>query len=154
MKDRRVRIGALAGALFVINLVARAIAKFGFGEDTDMQDRISLVFFGVIAVVLVVVVFRWGRDRPVGVWLSDVLGAMVIGCLATVLIGPAVFGGNPVGGGPGEFFAQIWLYAGFGGGGVVIGYLLLVVLGKDYRSRQLAAFSEAKLSKPRRVVRR
>lgn len=154
MRDRWVRIGALAAGLFAINLVVRAVAKFGFGDDTEMQDRISLVFFAVVALVLAVYAFRWGRDRSLGVWLADVVGAIAIACLATVLLGPAVFGGNPVGGGAGEFFAQIWLYAGFSAGGVIVGYLVLVVLGKDYRSRQLAAYSQAKLSKPRRVVRR
>jgi hypothetical protein len=154
MRNRWLRIGALSGALFAINLVARAIANFVYDDDTKMQDRISLVFFGVVAVVLAVVAFRWGRDRVLGVWLADMLASVVIAGLVTVVLGPAVYGANPVGGGAGEFFAQIWLYAGFAGGGVLLGYLLAVVLGKDYRSRQLAAFSKAKLSKPRRVVRR
>ena len=60
----------------------------------------------------------------------------------TVLVGPAVFGANPFAGGAGDFFAQIWLYAGFSVGGFLLGYLLLVVLGRDYRSRQLAAYAE------------
>ncbi|GIF64632.1 hypothetical protein Ais01nite_26670 [Asanoa ishikariensis] len=154
MRNRWLRIGVLAGALFAINLVARGVANFAFGDDTDMQDRISLIFFGVVALTLAVVAFRWGRDRPVGILLADMAGAALVACLATVLIGPAVFGSNPVGGGAGEFFAQIWLYAAFSAGGFLVGYLLLVVLGRDYRSRQLAAYSKAKLSKPRRVVRR
>ncbi|MDG4822905.1 hypothetical protein O7635_13705 [Asanoa sp. WMMD1127] len=154
MRNRWLRIGALAGALFAINLVARGVANFAFDGDTDMQDRTSLVFFGVVALVLAAVAFRWGRDRPVGVLLADMAAAVLIACLATVLLGPAVFGANPVGGGAGEFFAQIWLYAGFSAAGFLLGYLLLVVLAKDYRSRQLAAYSKAKLSKPRRVVRR
>jgi len=154
MRERWVRIGALAAGLFAINLVARAVAKFGYGDDVETQDRISLGFFAVVAVVLAVFAFRWGRERAVGQWLGDVLGAVVIACLATVLLGPLVFGGNPVSGGAGEFFAQIWLYGGFSAGGLILGYLLLVVLGKDYRSQQLAAFSQAKLSKPRRVLRR
>lgn len=112
------------------------------------------MFFAVVALVLAVVAFRWGRDRPLGVLVADMAGAVVLACLATVLIGPAVFGANPVGGGAGEFFAQIWLYGGFSAGGFLLGYLLLVVLAKDYRSRQLAEFAKAKLSKPRRVVRR
>jgi len=154
MRNRWLRIGTLAAALFAINLVARGVANFAFDDDTDQQDRTSLVFFAVVALLLAVVAFRWGRDRPVGVLLADMAGAALVACLATVLIGPAVFGANPFGGGAGEFFAQIWLYAGFSAGGFLLGYLLLVILGKDYRSRQLAAYSKAKLSRPRRVVRR
>ena len=154
MTNRWLRIGVLGGALFAINLVARGVANFAFEDDTDMQDRISLVFFAVVALVLAVVAFRWGRGRPVGVLLADMAAAALVACLATVLIGPAVFGANPVGGGAGEFFAQIWLYAGFSAGGFLLGYLLAVVLGRDYRSRQLTAYEKAKLSKPRRVVRR
>lgn len=39
MKNRWLRIGALAGALFAINLVARGVANFAFKDDTEMQDR-------------------------------------------------------------------------------------------------------------------
>ena len=67
MRNRWLRIGTLAGALFAINLVARGVANFAFDDDTDMQDRTSLVFFAVVALLLAVVAFRWGRDRPVGV---------------------------------------------------------------------------------------
>jgi len=40
------------------------------------------------------------------------------------------------------------------GGGAVLGMLVAIALGRDYRSRALKRYTELKLAKPRRVVRR
>jgi len=56
-------------------------------------------------------------------------------------------------GSSGNFFAQIWLYCGFAIVGTLLGYWIAVVLGRDYRSRSLKAFSELKAARPRRPVR-
>ena len=155
MRDRWLRITALGVlGLFLVNVVARAVATFGFDDDAEAQDRLSLGMFAVIAVVLAVVAFVRGRRVPFGVLVADLGGAVVIGCLLTVLVGPLLFGDNPFGGGAGEFFTQIWLYAGFAAGGFLIGYLLLVALGRDYRSRQLARIASGAVTRPRKVVRR
>jgi hypothetical protein len=74
--------------------------------------------------------------------------------LLTVLVGPFISGGQPFAGGAGDFFSQVWLYAGFAIVGTLLGYWLAVMLGRDYRSRSLKAFSETRAAKPRKVVRR
>ncbi len=56
--------------------------------------------------------------------------------------------------GSGDFFAQVWLYAGCAIAGTLIGYWIAVTLAKDFRSRSLQAYSRAKTTRPRRVVRR
>jgi len=38
--------------------------------------------------------------------------------------------------------------------GTLLGYWIATMLGRDYRSKSLAAFARARTSKPRRVVRR
>jgi hypothetical protein len=154
MRDRWLRIGSLAVGLFLVNVAARLVARFGFPDDAEAQDRISLAMFAVIALVLAVLAFGWGRRHPFGRLVADLAGAVLIACALTVFVGPLLFGDNPFAGGPGEFFLQIWLYAGFAAGGVALGYLLLVALGRDYRSRQLARIASGAVTRPRKVVRR
>jgi hypothetical protein len=154
MRHRWVRVGVLAVGLFLVNVAARLVARFGFADDAEAQDRVSLAMFAVIALVLAALAFRWGRDRPFGRLVADLGAAVLVGCALTVLVGPLLFGDNPFAGGAGEFFAQIWLYAGFSAGGVALGYLLLVTLGRDYRSRQLARLASGAVTRPRKVARR
>ncbi len=150
--SRWLRIGSLAVGLLVVNVIARGVVRFGFDNDGEAQDRISLIMFGVVAAVIAVFAFRWGRERPLGTWLGDMAAAALIGCALTVLVAPLLFGGNPFAGGAGDFFAQIWLYAGFSIGGTLLGYLLLVVMGKDYRSKELARLARG--GHPRQARRR
>lgn len=154
MKDRWLPIGVLAGALFAVNVAARLVARLGFNEDGEAQDRISLGMFVVIGLILATMAFVWGRRYPASRWIGDVGAAVAIALLLTVFVGPFISGDTPFESGAGDFFAQIWLYAGFAIGGSLIGFLILVALGLDYRSESLRRFAEAKLSKPRRPVRR
>ncbi|MET7877194.1 hypothetical protein [Micromonospora profundi] len=153
--DRRWRdVGVLAGALFAVNVVARLVTRFGFDGDDAAADRVSLVMFLVIGLVLAVVAFRWGCRRPLGAWAGDVVVVVLVAMALTVLVGPLLVGHNPFAGGAGTFFAQIWLYLLATGAGTLVGYLVATALGRDYRSQQLKRFAEVKAAKPRRVVRR
>ncbi|MBM0275452.1 hypothetical protein [Micromonospora tarensis] len=158
MDRRRRDVGVLVAALFAVNVVARLIIRFGFeGEDAAADtaaDRVSLAMFAVIGLILAVVVFRWGHRRPVAGWGADIALVVPVAMLLTVLVGPLLIGHNPFAGGAPTFFAQIWLYLLATGAGVLIGYLVLTALGRDYRSQQLKRYAEVKAAKPRRVVRR
>lgn len=154
MRQRWLPVGVLAGVLFAVNVVVRLVARFVFDADAEMQDRLSLAMFAVIGAVLASVAFVWGRRRPVDRWAGDVAVAVLAGMALTIFVGPFVSGDHPFSGGAGGFFSQVWLYAGFSAGGVLLGYLVLITLGWDYRSQSLKRFAETKLSKPRRVVRR
>lgn len=154
MKDRWLPVGVLAGVLFAVNVVARLVARFGFDGDFETQDRVSLGMFAVIGVILAVLAFVWGRRSPVAQWSARIGAAVLAAMVLTIFVGPFISGSHPFANGAGEFFAQIWLYAGFALGGVLIGYLLLTALGLDHRSQQLRRYAETKLAKPRRVVRR
>lgn len=154
MKDRWLPVGVLAGALFAVNVVARLIARFGFDGDIEAQDRLSLGMFAVIGVILAVMAFIWGRRSSTADWGPRLAVAVLVAMALTIFVGPFISGTHPFADGAGEFFAQIWLYGGFAGGGVLVGFLVLTALGLDYRSQQLQRFAEAKLAKPRRVVRR
>ncbi|GAA4451024.1 hypothetical protein [Phytohabitans houttuyneae] len=154
MKDRWLPVGVLAGVLFAVNVAARLVARLGFNDDGEAQDRVSLGMFVAIGLILAVTAFLWGRRHPAGRWIADIGAAVIIAVLLTVFVGPFVSGDSPFESGAGDFFAQIWLYAAFAIGGSLVGFLILVALGLDYRSQGLKRYAEAKMAKPRRVVRR
>ncbi|MBF9133906.1 hypothetical protein I0C86_33970 [Plantactinospora sp. S1510] len=154
MKERWLPVGVLAGVLFGINVLARLVARFAFGDDTELQDRLSLAMFATIGLVLATLAFIRGQRRPLPDWGGEMALSVLIAMVLTIFVGPFISGSQPFGAGAGAFFSQIWLYAGFTAGGVLLGYLLLTALGRDYRSRSLKRFAEAKQAKPRRVVRR
>jgi Kef-type K+ transport system membrane component KefB len=154
MKDRWRLIVGLAGALFAINVIARLITHFGYDGDTEAADRISLAMFAVIGVVLAVLAFRWAERSPAATWTGQLGAVVLIAMVLTIFVGPFVTGDQPFADGAGSFFAQIWLYCGFAGGGALLGYLLVTALGRDHRSQSLKRYAELARSRPRRVVRR
>jgi peptidoglycan/LPS O-acetylase OafA/YrhL len=147
-------IVALAVGLFVINLVTRLVIRFGFDSDDAAQNRATIVMFALIGLVLAVWTFLAAQRKRPSRWLPELALGAVAAMLLTVLVGPFVSGGQPFADGAGAFFAQIWLYAGFAIVGTLLGYWFAVMLGRDYRSRSLKAFTQARMAKPRRVVRR
>jgi hypothetical protein len=153
-QKRWVRIAALAVGLFVVNVVARLVIRFGFSDDTAAESRASIIMFAFIGLALAVATFFWAqRSRPSD-WLPEVAGGAIAGMLLTVLVGPFISGDSPFSSGAGNFFAQIWLYGGFAIVGTLLGYWVATALGRDYKSRSLSAYAKARATKPRRVVRR
>ena len=153
MREQRwFRITALAVGLFVFNAVARLVVRFGFDGADKAQNRASIVMFALIALTLGVLTFlRSQRVKP-SVWLPDIGFGALAGMLLTVLVGPFLSGITPFANGSGDFFAQVWIYAGCAILGTALGYGVAVLLGRDYRSRSLKAFTQARVTRPRRVV--
>ncbi|WP_328462210.1 hypothetical protein OHA21_34620 [Actinoplanes sp. NBC_00393] len=153
MREQRwFRITVLAVALFAINAVARLVVRFGFDGSDTAQSRATIVMFVLISLVLGTLTFiRAQRVRPSD-WLPDIGFGALGGMLLTVLVGPFISGNGPFANGAGDFFAQIWLYAGCSIAGTLLGYWVAVLLGRDYRSKSLKAFTERRHTHPRRVV--
>lgn len=152
--QRWFRIAVLAAVLFVINAVTRLVVRFGFDGSDTAQNRASTTMFLLIAIVLGALTFvRSQRDR-VGDWLTDIGFGALGGMLLTVLAGPLLSGSAPFANGSGDFFAQIWIYAACAVVGAGLGYGVAVMLGRDHRSKSLAAYTRAHTTRPRRVVRR
>ncbi|MGC4894107.1 hypothetical protein [Micromonospora sp. DT31] len=154
MGQRWRAVVVLAAALFAVNVVARLVIRFAFPDDAAASDRVSLGMFLVIGLILAGTAFRWGAAQPVARWSGDLAAAVGAALALTVLVGPLLVGENPFGGDGAVFFAQIGLYLTAAAAGVLVGYLTLTALGRDYRSRQLKRYAELKRSRPRRIVRR
>jgi hypothetical protein len=154
MRERWLRIGALAAVLFAINVAARLVSRLAFNGDDDRQTAVGLLSMVVVGLVFAAAAFVWGRDRPLGVLVADLAGAAVIGCALTIFLGPPISGEGPFSDGAGVFFGQIWQYAGFFLGGTLVGFLVLTALGLDYKSKYLKRIAQTSLAKPRRPVRR
>jgi FtsH-binding integral membrane protein len=154
MKQRWLPIAVLAAALFAINVVTRLIVRFGFEGNESAEGRASIAMFALIGLVLAVTVFVRSQRVPPSSWLPDLAVAAIGGLLLTILIGPFVSGDTPFESGAGAFFAQVWLYGGFAIAGSLLGYWIATALGLDHRSKSLKALATAKLTKPRRPVRR
>lgn len=154
MRQRWLRIGILAGVLLVVAFGGRLIIRIWHEGNVDAEEQISLIALGLVALAMMVAAIWWGRLRPLGVVVADLAGAAVPVCALNVFVGPFVTGTTPAQIGAGDSFNAAWLFAAFAGGGVLIGMLLLITAGKDYKSRSLKAFAESRLTKPRRAVRR
>ncbi len=154
MRQRWAPIVALAVGLFLVNVIARLITRFGYDGDGAAENRVSLMMFAVIGLALAVATFVRSQQMRPSRWLPEIGAAAVGGMLLTVLVGPFVSGDLPFSGGAGNFFSQIWLYAGFSIAGSLLGYWVATALGRDYRSRTLSAYARARAGRPRRVVRR
>ncbi|RZU50175.1 hypothetical protein EV385_1940 [Krasilnikovia cinnamomea] len=145
-------IVVLALSLFAINVVARLVIRIGFPGNETAESRASVVMFAVIGLVLATLTFRWCQRMSLSRWLPDLAAAALGGMLLTVLVGPFISGDTPFAGGAGNFFSQIWLYSGFAIVGTLLGYWIATALGRDYRSKSLRAYAQARTTRPRRVV--
>jgi hypothetical protein len=154
MRERWLRIGILAGVVFAIAVAGRLVIRIGSIDDVDTQSNLTWATYGVSGLVLAVLAIWWGRIRPIGVVVADLAGGAVAGLALNLFVGPFVSGTTPAEVGAGDTFEAAWQFAGFAGGGALIGLLLLIMVGKDYKSQSLKRYAEAKLTKPHRPVRR
>jgi hypothetical protein len=155
MRDKRwFPIAVLAVGLFVINAVTRLIIRLGFDGNDAAETRASIIMFSVIGLALAIATFLRAQRVPPSSWLPELGFGAVGGMLLTILVGPFISGSAPFSGGAGNFFSQVWLYGGFALLGMLLGYWTATALGRDYRSKSLKAFAQARAAKPRRVVRR
>ena len=79
MRSRLLRVGALAGTLFAINVAARVLARFAYGDGTPehlaAQDRLTWLGWGAVALVMAVTAAWWAQRRPQGGVAGELAGA-------------------------------------------------------------------------------
>ncbi|WP_027342684.1 hypothetical protein [Hamadaea tsunoensis] len=150
MAQRWKRIGILAGVLFVVNLLSRLASKYWLTSNSQ-QKVIAVVGVGAIVLIFAVLAFSWGRTRPAGVVAADLAAAALGSCLLIIFAAPLIMGQSPFANGAGDFFAEIWQYAGLAIGGSLLGFLVLMATGQDLRAKQLKQYTRAAKAKPKRV---
>jgi hypothetical protein len=154
MRDRWQPVGILAGVLFVINVACRFIVWQLVQKSDSKQIALGLIALGLVALIMAWAGYRWAVRYPSSRVSADLGATIAVACLATVLVGPFAGGSVPFREGAGVFFGEIWQYLAFAGGGAILGILVTIMLGKDYRSRALKRYTQVSAAKPRRVVRR
>jgi hypothetical protein len=161
--NRWVRIGAVALGFFLINGLSRWISlltgpdehipTFGaVAEQTDASDTVIMVVgsLSVVALMAVAAGF-WAVRHPIGRVVADLGAATVIGALLALLVGPFFGGDKPFEDGLEAFVLQFFGFLGFGALGIFLGFVAMVVLGKDWKTRGLGAYAERYGRKPHRV---
>jgi hypothetical protein len=154
MKQRWLPVCALAGAIFVVNVIARLVVRLAAGSDDEKQVIIGLWALIAIGVVLIPVAFWWARRWPLPRVVGDILVAVVVACVLAVLIGPFVSGVAPFSQGVGLVFRQFFYFVAMSAGGVLLGLLAVMTVGQDYKSQAWKRYAERVQAKPRKVVKR
>lgn len=158
-------IAIVAGVIFLANIIVRILGLTVYRKSDNGQINSGLVFLAVLAVIMVVAAYWWSVRYPSSRALPELGLVLLSATIACVLIGPVFSGAlsrlhhpkvsaNPFDGGAGLFFSEIWHLLGIGIGGAIIGLLVAMAIGRDYRAQQLKEFTKTVGSKPHRVVRR
>src|SRR2546430_12573534 len=132
MKDRWLPVGVLAGVLFAINAVTRFIVWQVAPKNDTKQIGLGLIGLGLVALLMAAAGYRWGRRYPMARVGPDLSVAVAVACALTVLVGPFAGGTVPFKEGAGLFFAEIWHYLAFAGGGAILGLLVLMALARHH----------------------
>ncbi|GAA2515119.1 hypothetical protein [Pilimelia columellifera] len=138
MSQRWLPVAVLAAGLFAANLTARLVVRLGYPDDALVADGATLAMLAVVAVVAAGWAGVGATRHPVGRWAGDLAVGSLVGLLLSVFVGPFVSDVTPFAFGAGEFFKQIWQWAGATIVGAALGYGAVTAAGRDLRSRLLA----------------
>jgi hypothetical protein len=152
--ERYKPIVIVSGLLFAVDLICSLFATSVFKHSDRAQSDAGYTLWAAIAVIMLVAAYWWSTRFPAGRVVPDLLLALACACVLSVLLVPLFHASDPFGSGAGFFFLEIWIFLGLGIGGGLLGWLIAVALGRDYRSKALARFTKTATAKPRRVVRR
>jgi hypothetical protein len=147
-------VGILAGVLFVLNAVSRLIVWLFAGDSDRGQTAIGLIFAISVGLVMIYAGFRWAQRRLMPRVVGELTVAVLLGLLASLILGPFAGGSAPFTEGGDLIYAEAWHYLLFAGVGAALGVLVAMMLGRDPKSRSYQRFAELNKGKPRRVVRR
>jgi hypothetical protein len=154
MKEKWLPVALVAGALFAVNVAGRLVGKFWAGDNDDRTIKVGIVAYGLIGLITMLAAVRWVRQYPAPRVWGDLGFAIGLSCLASVLLGPLIVGISPFEEGAGMFFRQIWVYLGVAIGSGIFGALVVMTLGRDWKSQAWKRYAEQSRTRPRRTVRR
>lgn len=153
MKTRWLRVGLLALGIFALNAIARFVTwKFKIVEESD-QQAIGLIAVAAVAVLLLGAGVWWAIRYPFSRLFFDLGAAVGVGALLSLLIGPFAGGSTPFAEGLGFFIGELLMFLGIAAVAVFLGFLAVVALGKDWKSRGLRRYEQNYSRRPHRTVR-
>jgi hypothetical protein len=153
LRNRWLLVGLVALILFAINLAARLVTVKGKFVTDSQQMRIGIIAVSGVAVLLVGAAAWWAVRNPFGRMVVDLGAAVGASAVLSVVVGPYVAGSTPFAGGLGYFVGQILLFMALAAVGILLGFGIVVALGKDWRSRGLRRYEQSYRSRPHRPVR-
>jgi hypothetical protein len=147
------RVGLLAVGIFVLNVIARFITwKFTVVEASD-QQTIGLVAVTAVAALLLGAGVWWAIRYPFSRLVFDLGAAVGVGALLSLLIGPFAGGSTPFSEGLGTFVSELLMFLGIAAVAALLGFLIVVTLGKDWKSRGLRRYEQNYRKRPQRTAR-
>jgi hypothetical protein len=158
-RNRWVRVGTVALGFFLINGVARFISlqtrpdEIPTVSTPDSSTDAVISVTGMLAAVALIAVAAayWAVRHPIARVIADVGLAVVAGTALATLVGPFLGGEKPFAEGLETFVLQFLQFLGLGALGIFLGFVAMVVLGKDWRTRGLAAYADRYGRRQRRV---
>jgi hypothetical protein len=157
-QNRWVRVVAVALGIFVINGISRLASRLA-EPDTDPlvapveeNSGVVIAVLGALSVVvfLAVIAAVWAVRNPQGRVIADLGAATLVGVLLALLIGPFIGGGTPFAEGLETFVLEFLQFVGLCALGAFIGFVAMVALGRDWKSRGLAAYARKYGKRPQR----
>jgi hypothetical protein len=154
-KNRWVRVGLVALAIFLVNAVSRLVSLITHRSDTTTGvNLISLVGAAAVVVLVALAAAYWAVRYPFARIFFDLGSAAVVGALLSLIIGPLVGGNAPFKEGLGTFVGEFLQFLGLAAIGGFFGFVTMIVLGKDWKSRGYRAYEQKYQQKrPHRTVR-
>jgi hypothetical protein len=149
-RNRGVQIGAVALGFFLINGIARFISWLmqpdetptGITPESSADTVISVAgMLATVAFIAVAAAF-WAVRHPIGRVIADAGAAVFAGTVLAMFVGPFLGGDGPFEPGLESFVLQFLQFLGLGALGLFLGYVAMVVLGKDWKTRGLAAYAD------------
>jgi len=151
MKNRWVRVGLVALAIFLINALARLISNLTTSDAEAAQvaaglsageKPVAVIGVGAIVVLMAVAGAWWAVRYPFQRLFFDLGAAAIVGALLALLIGPFAGGSVPFDEGLGTFVGEFLQFLGLAALGGFLGFIAMIAFGKDWKSRGLRRYEE------------
>jgi hypothetical protein len=151
--NRWTRVGAVAVGFLLIVTIARFISFLVGPDDGEVipakaeggvAAETVIAVLGALAIVALLAgaAVWWSVRYPAGRVVADLGFATIGGAVLALALAPFAGGDLPFDGGFESFVVNLLQFIGLGALGIVLGFAGTVVMGKDSRSRGLAAYAE------------
>jgi hypothetical protein len=152
-KNRWVRVGLVAVAIFVINGASRLISRLAFSDNATGADPMAYIGAGAVVLVMIGATVYWAVRYPFSRIFFDLGTSTAVGALLSLIIGPFIGGSAPFKEGLATFVGEFLQFLGLGAIGIFLGFVGTIVAGKDWKSRGLKRYEERYQKRPHRTVR-